>query len=243
MRLLIVTWLLAFGAATAAAAPGPKQIHCRRRSDAALAKAGLSSALSNGSLVVAEWQNHGDIVSIKQNVQTRDGKLVLDHRSSAELDRDGELFHVLECRNVPADKYPIVDGPFNPYNENLTRLGGQLATEDERSCVTVRNGTVTVEDCAQTVGDQLDAQWMSFIQNRVMHTGRRGSPAEAELSIQNDTVSAFVDPGKKPDFLSLNIQQGPGPEYPLYEDGARRPAQAPVLAASLALCFLLWYLA
>ena len=100
-----------------------------------------------------------------------------------------------------------------------------------------------MEDCAQTVGDQLDAQWMSFIQNRVMHTGRRGSPAEAELSIQNDTVSAFVDPGKKQDFLFLNIQQGPGPEYPLYEDGARRPVQAPVLAVSLPLCFLLWYLA
>lgn len=73
-----------------------------------------------------------------------------------------------------------------------------------------------MEDCAQREGDQLDAQWMSFIQNRVMHTGRRGIPAQAELSIQNDTVSTFVDPGKKLDFLFLSIQSGPGPEYPLY---------------------------
>ena len=151
---------------------------------------------TNGSMTLGTCQYDG--LQQKNSIVIKGGKLAVDKLDQPQAPK----FQIFTC-NVPDSRFPLPPekGVFNISTPNGARLSGQLGTEDHRSCLTVKNGTVTLEDCAKKDGDQLASQWMYFFDNIVVHGN--SSALKGDVSLKGDTLDSMKSIAGKTEFGCL----------------------------------------
>lgn len=170
-----------------------------------------TQAITKGFLTFGEnnFQGRSSPLVLHRNIQPVNGGLEVVTWDQAEIHNRGVQMQFLEC-NVPESKYsPPSKAPFKTMAEDTPVFAGQLATEDSRSCVTMKNETVSMEDCAKEDGDQLAAQWLHLVGNRLVFAGKAGSPLEAEVKMDGEKVKRFADQGLKDSYNVLFLENTP----------------------------------
>lgn len=196
--------------ASVAAARSSKPAHCHPR----------NAPFTNGSLRITDY--NGDALMPKTYLKAIQRKLVLSELNNATR------FLLFEC-DAPRSEYaqPTL-APFRGSPYWLLKFAGQLATEDHRSCLTVKNSTLTIEECAEVYGEQFAAQWMHLAGQFVSHGGKARSTPEAEVVLQGNDVTGLKDTEGKQNFLALYIDSS-GRPYPNASNFATRQGLLPFL--------------
>lgn len=188
------------------------------------AAGGPPNAVVNGYLIVGKYQE-GHLVNEK-NIQPKMGKLVVDKRSKTDLVNNGKKFQILSC-SVPPSYAPPSAAPFNLKDAPV--LAGQLSADDYPTCVTVKNGTVGMADCAKTDSDTFAAQWFHFVGNYMVHAGATGSPLEAKVTVKHNKLTSMSHPSNASSFVSLYLDESP---YDVHASDARQRISPPIIVTA-----------
>lgn len=167
---------------------------------------GAQMPISNGFLVI------GDLVHEPQfgatNIRTldaKDGQLMIDSRSPADISRHGSRFQILDCDT----SHTWYTGPSPFPQQDVPQRAGLLATGDQ--CVTVKDGAVSLAPCAHSP-DSLAPQWFHFDGPFAVYAGDANATAAA-ATIKGDKVVSLTEP-KSETYAVLALHDSPAGTSP-----------------------------
>lgn len=147
------------------------------------------------------------------NALVHDGKLLAVKRpidgTPEAKQPNATRFRMLECFN-------------SPFYEGGLRGQGLLQTEEGHLCLTLKNGTVSMENCAVTEGDKFASQWVqidSMLNPHgpqpfpdVGHRDKEDGPEMREAVLQHDAVVSLKNnTGNYPYYLLALIDSAANP--------------------------------
>ena len=169
----------------------------------------MSSVLKKPRLWPDGWLPHvgktmNDTLQDGANVHAGNGKLEVDRRPGEVQNKNpGQRFQLLNC-SAPQNEY-APPSPFVKQGNYTLTHAGLLATEDLSSCVTVKDGSVSMQGCTNATGDLLAAQWIYVSGEYVIHAGKTGTPKSTVPTFKGNTISS-LDQVKDPnDFECLRL--------------------------------------
>ena len=144
----------------------------------------------------------------EQNTIVKDGKLLVTDLPYTSSNPNATRVQFFECEAPPGYARPSEKmAPIKKEVSPIQMTAGQIGTVDRRSCLTVRNSTVSMENCASSSGDDFAAQWMHIYDGDVSHAGKGGSNLEAEVVLQGDVVAVMKDREGKNSYMHLKLSE------------------------------------
>lgn len=164
---------------------------------------GAQVPVSNGFLVTGDLVHkpHFGATHLR-TLAAYDGQLVIDSRSPADISHHGSRFQILHCDASPS----LYAGP-SPFSH--VQRAGLLATGDK--CVTVKNGAVSLEQCASSP-DSIAPQWFHFDGPFVVYAGDTNATAAA-ATLKDEKVVSLIEP-KSDTYAVLALRDSPAGSSP-----------------------------
>lgn len=231
MKINVVIGLVA--AACAIAAPSKGQLECKPHKEVKDIITNQTVAMK-GFLTLASYhrginRNSSGVHASGGSVgtlQPSDGKLKVSGMSEDDLEKDGKQFQLMSCNAKGKEYHDEKIVPGHPLM-NKTVVRGQLKSGDK--CVTMKDGTMTLEKCATTEED-LKPQTIEIMDDTIVKMHGKNS-SSLIVDMDGSEVAKVREWNNENDTHYLMFEDTPSHDVEGLSDGAAKQGATMALLA------------